>query len=55
VGDVLRAASATNTTGVLVWTLYDFPTHANSYEGYFGLLRKDESLKPAAQIFAHWN
>lgn len=44
-------AQAARVSGLLVWTLYDFPNHADSSEGHYGLLRADDTLKPGADIF----
>jgi hypothetical protein len=43
---------AAGISGMLVWTLYDFPTHANGAEGHYGLIRVDDTKKPAADVFA---
>ncbi len=49
--EALQGARAANASGVLVWTLYDFPSHANGSEGHYGLVREDDTLKPAAEVF----
>ncbi|MEO8288619.1 MAG: hypothetical protein ABI670_19550 [Chloroflexota bacterium] len=49
---VMRDAIETDTSGVLIWTLYDFPTHSTNSEGYYGVLRADDTPKPAAAIFS---
>ena len=51
VGDVMSAVKRTNTSGALMWTLYDFPAHATNSEGHYGLFRADDTPKPAAAIF----
>jgi hypothetical protein len=43
---------ATGITGILVWIRYDFPMHANGSEGHYGLIRADNTKKPAADVFA---
>lgn len=49
--EAMGGAQAADVSGVLIWTLYDFPTHANGSEGYYGLLRADDTPKPAAEVF----
>ena len=51
VGDVMSAVRTTNTSGALVWTLYDFPAHADNSEGHYGLFRPDDTQKPAVDTF----
>lgn len=51
ISDTMRAVTATNTSGALVWTLYDWPRHADNSEGHYGLLRPDDTAKPAADAF----
>jgi hypothetical protein len=55
---MLGDAKASHLAGVMQWTLQDFPSgastgyHGPSYEDWFGLVRTDGSLKPAAADFA---
>jgi endo-1,4-beta-mannosidase len=49
--DAKQAVRSTDTSGLLVWTLYDFPQHAGNSEGHYGLFRADDSAKPAAGVF----
>jgi endo-1,4-beta-mannosidase len=50
--DALDGVQTANVSGMLVWTLYDFPSHANGSEGYYGLVRADDTWKPAAEVFS---
>jgi len=54
---VLAAAQQERIAGVLPWCLHDYPIN-NPNESYFGLVRADGSLKPAAirlqATFAKW-
>jgi endo-1,4-beta-mannosidase len=50
-GDVMHAVIATDTSGLLAWTLYDWPRHAGNSEGHYGFYRADDTPKPAAQTF----
>jgi hypothetical protein len=49
--DVMQAVKSTDTSGLLVWTLYDFPQHASNSEGHYGLFRADDSAKPVVEVF----
>lgn len=51
VEQMLQAVVSTDTSGVLIWTLYDWPSHANGSEGFYGVLRANDTAKPAAEIF----
>ncbi|HKP54544.1 MAG TPA: cellulase family glycosylhydrolase [Chloroflexia bacterium] len=51
--DVIRDVRATDISGLLVWTLYDFPQHVGNSEGHYGLFRADDSAKPAVEAFKH--
>lgn len=48
-GIVLDAAEAASMPGVMAWCLHDYPI-GNPNEAFFGLVRGDGSLKPAARV-----
>ncbi len=56
-GIVLAAAEEARVAGVLAWCLHDYPIR-NPSESHFGLVRADDSLKPAAvrlrETYARW-
>jgi hypothetical protein len=52
ISNTMSASARSGASGVLVWTLYDFPRHATNSEGHYGLLRVDDSPKPAADAFS---
>ena len=52
IGDVLSSVRPGDAAGALVWDLYDWPAHAGDPEGHYGLLRADDTAKPAAGVFA---
>lgn len=49
----MQDTKAADISGMLVWTLYDFPTHSNGSEGHYGLIRADDTRKPAADVYAN--
>lgn len=48
----IEDAHAARVSGLLVWTLYDFPTHGNGSEGHYGVIRANDTRKPSAEVFA---
>ena len=54
---VLTAAEKERIAGVFAWCLYDYPIQ-NPNESHFGLVRADQTLKPAARVlqstFGRW-
>lgn len=56
-GIVLEAAEKEGAAGAVAWCLYDYPI-GNPNESHFGLVRADDTLKPAAALlkktFLRW-
>ena len=51
---MLEASRGADIAGVVQWTLWDFVpgvTYRDDYESYFGLVKRDGTYKPAAEVF----